>query len=344
MLSFLTLFHYLDTMSEAHELQKEFSPQGEKEYAAVRTPTVLLHIGLFLITFFTTTIAGVGWLNKDGFDLNNFAYGLPYSLAILSMLAAHEFGHYFAAQYHGVRTTLPFFIPVPPVLINPFGTMGAVIRIRSPIHSKRALFDIGIAGPLAGLIITAGILFYGLATLPGKEYLYSIHPEYTTAPELPKNGLTFGDSLLTWGLRRFFFDFGFFPPMNEIYHYPFLCVGWFGLLVTALNLIPVGQLDGGHILYAMIGRGQGIIARVFLGVLVLIGLSGFLPFLGVNVQPGTVGWLLWALIMLFIVKLDHPPIADDSELDPQRMMLGWITFLIFVISFAPIPFFELSIN
>lgn len=318
-------------------------PQQEASVVRKRT-SYALHIGLFLITFFTTTVAGVFWLNKDGFDLRNFGYGLPYSISILAMLAAHEFGHYFAARYHGVQTTLPFFIPTPPFLLNPFGTMGAVIRIRSPITSKRALFDIGVAGPLAGLAVTLAVLAYGLATLPGIEYLYTIHPEYATLGELPKNGLTFGDSLLILGLREYFSMFGFFPPMNEIYHYPFLCVGWFGLFVTALNLIPVGQLDGGHIFYAMIGKGQGTVGRAFLVILLLIGLSGFLPFLGFNVQPGTIGWLVWAAILIFIVKIDHPPVADDTELDPVRTMTGWLTVFIFMISFAPIPFFELTRN
>lgn len=303
-----------------------------------------LHIGLFLMTFFTTTVAGVFWLNKDGFDLTNFGYGLPYSVSILSMLAAHEFGHYYAAKYHGVKTTLPYFIPIPPFLFNPFGTMGAIIRIRSPLQTKRALFDIGIAGPLAGLVVTLAVLFYGIATLPGKEYLISIHPEYALLPEIPKTGLSFGHSFLTWALREYVSQFAFFPPMNEIYHYPYLCAGWFGLFVTALNLVPIGQLDGGHILYAIIGKGQGTIARVFLTILVLIGLAGFVPFLGLHIQPGTIGWLLFALILIFIVKIDHPPVPDESELDPQRKMLGWVTFAFFVISFAPVPFFELAPN
>lgn len=306
--------------------------------------TYLLHFGLFLITFFTTTVAGVFWLNMNGFDLTNFWYGVPYSLSILAMLAAHEFGHYYAAKYHGVTTTLPYFIPIPPFLFNPFGTMGAVIRIRSPILTKRALFDIGIAGPLAGLAVTLAVLLYGIITLPGKEYLYALHPEYALLTEIPKTGLTFGDSLLTLGIRMFVSEYTFFPPMNEIYHYPFLCVGWFGLFVTALNLIPIGQLDGGHILFAIIGKGQGIIARIFLTILVLIGLAGFLPFIGLDIQPGTIGWLLLALILVFLVKVDHPPVPDDSELDAPRKKLGWATFAFFVTSFAPVPFFELVRN
>lgn len=136
----------------------------------------------------------------------------------------------------------------------------------------------------------------------------------------------------------------FMPPMNEVYHYPFLCVGWFGLFVTALNLIPVGQLDGGHILYALIGKGQGRIARVFFAALILIGLSSFLPFLGWKVQPGTVGWLVWAAILFFIIKIDHPEIPDDTDLGPSRKVLGWFTFAVFVASFPPVPLFEISPN
>ena len=309
-----------------------------------RKASYFLYLGLFLITLFTTTVAGVFWLNKDGLDLSNFGFGLPYSLSILAMLAAHEFGHYFAARYYRVQATLPFFIPIPPFLFNPFGTMGAVIRIRSPIPSKKALFDIGIAGPIAGLIVTIILLGYGLASLPGKEYLYSIHPDYQTLEAIPENGLTFGHSILTWGLFSLFAGSAFVPPMNEIYHYPFLCVGWFGLFVTALNLIPVGQLDGGHILYAISSRTQSFIARVFLVGLVLIGLSGFLPFFGAQIEPGTIGWLIWAAILFFIIKIDHPPIAPETEIDPRRRILGWLIFLIFLISFPPIPFLELTPN
>lgn len=307
-----------------------------------KLPTLSLHLGLFLLTFFTTTVAGVFWLNRDGLDISNLYFGLPYSLSLLAMLAAHEFGHYFAAKFHAVKTTLPYFIPIPPFLFNPFGTMGAVIRMRSPILSKKALFDIGIAGPIAGLVVTLIVFAYGLLTLPGKEYLYAIHPEYLQSGIPAEQGLTFGHSLFTWAMASLASEYAFFPPMSEIYHYPFLCVGWFGLFVTALNLIPVGQLDGGHILYAMLGRGQGLIARAFVGVIVGLGLAGFLPFLGIDVHPGTVGWLLWAAILIFVIKLDHPPVTDMTELDSGRVLLGWIVFAIFILTFAPIPFFELT--
>ncbi len=301
--------------------------------------TYLLHSILFLTTFFTTTLAGVMWLNKDPFDLANFYFGLPYSLSLLTILSAHEFGHYFAAKYHKIETTLPYFIPIPPFLFNPFGTMGALIKIKSPIPTKKALFDIGIAGPIAGFVVTIIILIYGLVNLPPITYLYQIHPEYAVDGTIPTKGLSFGHSILTYTIQYFSIDTGNFPPMNEIYHYPYLCVAWFGLFITALNLIPVGQLDGGHILYALIGKHQGVFARIFFAAIIVIGLTSFIPDMGFH--AGTVGWLIFAIILLFLIKLDHPPVYDDTPLDFNRRILGWLAIFIFIIAFTPIPFYEL---
>jgi membrane-associated protease RseP (regulator of RpoE activity) len=301
-----------------------------------------LHLLLFALTFVSTTLAGVQWLNKNPFELSYFHLGLPYSLSLLAILSAHEFGHYFAAKFHRVNTTLPFYIPFPPFLLNPFGTMGAVIRIRDVIPTRRALFDIGIAGPLAGLVVTVIVLGYGFLTLPPAEYLLSIHPEYIQLGHVPETGLRLGQSLLFWVLTESASTGAFVPPMNEIYHYPYLCAGWFGLFITALNLIPVGQLDGGHIVFAMVGKLQGIIARSFFVLIIIIGFSGFLPMLGFDVQLGTLGWLLWAAILFFLIKLDHPEIYDPTPLDSSRRWLGWITVGIFFLTFPPIPFLELS--
>ncbi len=300
-----------------------------------------LHILLFGLTFFTATLAGVQWLNKDPFELSNFHFGLTYSLALLFFLSSHEFGHYFAARIHKVSTTLPFFIPIPPFL-NPFGTMGAVIRIRSPFQSRRSLFDVGIAGPIAGFIVTCLILAVGFMTLPGKEYLFSIHPEYATKTEIPTGGFTFGTSILFWTLCKIFSARAFVPPMNEIYHYPLLCAGWFGLFVTAMNLLPVGQLDGGHIMYSLVGqRTQKYIARTTFTLLILLGLTGIVSLIVHGaLQIGTLGWLFWAAILYFIVKLEHPPIPVPDELTSGRKILGWASFLVFILTFPPIPFFE----
>jgi membrane-associated protease RseP (regulator of RpoE activity) len=302
-------------------------------------PKYWLHILLFVFTFFTTTVAGVAWLNMDPFDLAHFHYGLPYSILLLTVLTLHEFGHYFAARYHRVDATLPFYIPFPllPGLIH-FGTLGAIIRIRSALPNKKVLFDIGIAGPIAGFVASLAILIYGMTHLPGIEYLYEIHPEYRELIELPEGNLQFGQTLLMVMLRELLVSpDAFFPPMNEIYHYPFLTVGWFGMLVTAINLLPVGQLDGGHISYAMFGERHRFIARGTFFFLLLIGLLGFLPFLGINVPIGWSGWLFWAAIIYFVIKLKHPPVPDQTPLDPVRMRIGWTAYLMLILCFSPAP-------
>ena len=302
--------------------------------------TLLIHGSLFFATIITTVLAGVQWLNKDPFELSHFQFGIPYSLSIIGILAAHEFGHYFAARKYGVNVTLPFFIPIPVLQLNPFGTMGAVIRMRSPLLSKQILFDIGIAGPLAGLVVTVFILAYGLMTLPGPEYLQQIHPERIIGNNDTETGFAFGNSLFLWSVFKYVGQYAYIPPMTEIYHYPFLCAGWFGLFVTALNLIPVGQLDGGHILYAMVGsKVQTIIAWIFFILLAAAGLTGSAPFFGGDLQWGTLGWLFWALILFFVIKLKHPPVHDLVPISFNRILLGWFTFFIFVMIFPPIPFY-----
>jgi membrane-associated protease RseP (regulator of RpoE activity) len=312
------------------------APQGPSVWK-----TVLIHSGLFLLTFFTTTMAGVGWLNRNPLELTNFSEGLTYSVLLLLMLSTHEFGHYFAARRHGVSATLPYFIPFPSVLGVPFGTFGAVIKIRSAIPSRKAVFDIGAAGPIAGFVVSLLILVIGFITLPSKEYLYEIHPEYASLSGIPEGGLKFGTTLLYAAVAEIFSPPGaFVPPMNEIYHYPFLCVGWFGLFVTALNLIPVGQLDGGHISFAMFGERSRMIGRTALIMMIVAGLAGFLPEFGIDFPYGYVGWLTWAFIMIFFLramKSGRPPLADDTPLDPTRTMLGWICFGIFVSCFSLAP-------
>jgi len=240
-------------------------PYGENYHSTISSAKVkekkerpFLHISLFIITFLTSTIAGVNWIKGFvPFELSEMVVGLPYSISILLIITFHEFGHYFAAVYHKVKSTLPFYIPFPPIpyMIN-FGTMGAVIKTRTRIHSKKAMFDVGVAGPIAGFVVCVAILIYGLTNLPAIEYLLKIHPDFYD-PNYGKEGyaLIFGDSFLFSFLREIFVQpEQFFPPMSEIYHYPFLCAGWFGLFITSMNMIPVGQLDGGHISYSMFGE------------------------------------------------------------------------------------------
>ena len=320
------------------------NPKQESTVAKKKKDNYLLHVGLFIITFITTTIAGMEWsTGKMGpYELESLVTGLPYSVSIMLIISFHEFGHYFAAKFHKVSATLPFYIPFPPIpyFIN-FGTMGAVIRTRSRIYSRKAMFDIGIAGPLSGFVVCLVILIYGLMNVPGVDYILSIHPDYF-APEYGKSGvsLIFGDSILFSSFRELFTDQSkFFPPMSEIYHYPFICAGWFGLLITSMNMIPVGQLDGGHISYTMFGEENSykvsVIAFLILFVLGLTGIVDGTLELGLGIGWG--GWLLWSLVLYFIIKLKHPPVPDPVPLSKGRMLLGYLSLFIFVISFSPAP-------
>ena len=303
----------------------------------------LINIILFIFTIFSTVIAGVFWANKDPYQLNNFTSGITYSVLILLVISTHEFGHYFAARYHKVPVTLPYYIPFPFIFLNPFGTMGAVIRMKSQYYSRKALLDIGAAGPIAGWITSLIILIAGFINLPPVNYLYNIHPEYAVTG-IPLSGFTFGYSLIFIFLEKIFTSGAnvFMPPMNEVYHYPFLCVGWFGLLITSLNMIPIGQLDGGHISYAMCGRKHKYVAYFFFSMLLFFGLAGLLPFAGININIGSINWLVWALLILFVIKIKHPPTYSEFEepLGTGRMITGWFTFFIFIVSFSPVPVFE----
>jgi membrane-associated protease RseP (regulator of RpoE activity) len=301
-----------------------------------------LHIFLFLLTFFTTTVSGVQWLNIENyFELSNFRYGIEYSVSLLFILGCHEFGHFFAARYHKVDATLPFFIPMPsiPGFLN-FGSLGAVIKTKSRIPDNLAMFDIGAYGPISGFIASLLVLLWGFTHLPNITYLFRIHPEYAMTG-IPESGLRFGNTLLFYGLAKTasFFNAGFIPPMNEIYHYPYLCAGWFGLFVTAMNLLPVGQLDGGHIFYTMFGHQRHkIFARIIFILLLVIGLIGLLPLINIDLSFGWSGWLLWALLLFFVVKLEHPPVENFVPLDNRRMTLGWICVIIFFVTFSLTPF------
>ncbi|MCK6605649.1 MAG: site-2 protease family protein [Ignavibacteriaceae bacterium] len=340
-------------MSEDTNNSQGFYSSGSgTSYGSENKVTVkeaLIFTALFITTFVTTTIAGAQWVGaynaSGGIEVTDLVKGLPYSVSILLMLTFHEFGHYFASLYHKVRVTLPYYIPFPSIefFLN-FGTMGAFIKTKSPIMNRKALFDIGIAGPLAGFVISLLLIIYGFSTLPGKEYIMMIHPDFDS-PEYGMNSLSliFGDSVLFSFLRSVFANppDGFIPPMSEIYHYPYICAGWFGLFVTSLNLIPVGQLDGGHIIYSMFGeKKQTAIASIFMIIMFIWGALGLVnsfyylgsPFIGWS------GWLLWAFILYFFIKIKHPPVYYEEPVSKGRMLLGLTGMVIFILSISPTPF------
>ena len=279
---------------------------------------VWLHATLLLLTVASTTLVG-GIAFGDvpqGFKARSFwdllfhpavvRAGLEFSLPLIVILLAHEMGHYIACRYHRLDATLPFFLPVP----FGIGTFGAFIRIRSPLLTKRELFDVGASGPLAGFIVTLPVLFAGIALS-------------TPVAQLPRGGvMIFGEPLafkaLAWLVHP---DV---PPGGDLMLHPTGFAAWFGLLVTALNLLPFGQLDGGHITYALFGRWQRRIAWPLLAVLIVLGFWW-------------TGWWVWAVIAL-VMRVRHPWVPDEAgELDPRRRLLGWICLIVFALCFTPEP-------
>jgi membrane-associated protease RseP (regulator of RpoE activity) len=282
---------------------------------------VALHVGLFLATLLTTTLVGADHWASYISDFGQrriavswwlLAQGLWYSLTILGILGAHEFGHYFACRYYRVNASLPYFIPVPPPLLT--GTLGAFIRIRQPIRTKRVLFDIGIAGPLAGFIVALPALVVGIAL--------------SHVAALPKNftGLELGEPLLFRIVTTAIW--GHIADGYSLNLHPIAFAAWFGLLATALNLFPIGQLDGGHIAYTVFGRFSSRITMVAIGVAVI------LTFVSMS-------WLVWTVmmvVMLYFFGTHHPPTMDEHlPLDRTRLVLAVVALVVFVLSFTPAP-------
>jgi membrane-associated protease RseP (regulator of RpoE activity) len=276
-----------------------------------RFRVLVLHALLLLGTAYTTTVAGVQWEGiQPGADPHVLARGLPFSLTLIAILLTHESGHYVMCRLHGVDATLPYFLPAPP-FIFPLGTFGAFIRIRSMFPDRRALFDIGAGGPWAGFVVALVALVVGL---PMSKVVAM--PDGAPVLEL-------GDSLLTWGLTSLLVDA---DPRTVVLH-PIAFAGWFGMFVTSINLIPAGQLDGGHVLYAAFGRRNRLIPLVLLGTLVWLGATGW------N------GWLLWAAIIALMGGLGHPPTrADYLPLDRRRLLGACASLALFAITFVPEPF------
>lgn len=276
-----------------------------------------LPIILFLLTVFTTLWAGAyqtyngsarGPLNFLMTSPEMLWKGIPFASALLFILTTHELGHYVLSKIHRVPASLPLFIPGPPYFI---GTFGAIIRMRGPILSRRALFDIGVAGPLAGFVVAVVVLIIGLSLS-------------TVVDRTATIGLQLGEPLLLQFLS--WVVIGPLPPEADVVLHPIGFAAWFGLFVTSLNLLPIGQLDGGHVAYALWGRRQRIMALVFVPILLVLGFVGW---------PG---WLLWAF-MAGIWGLGHPPVMDPYvPLGRNRTIVGWIAFAVFVLTFVPVPF------
>jgi membrane-associated protease RseP (regulator of RpoE activity) len=313
--------HSESTYLRRFEVPEE--PSSERG-AAVPRQRLWLHLLLLLATLFTTTLVGAHMQynfshNLPFFDVEHFveiftiglqspgafATGLPFSLTLLTILLAHELGHYLTCVYYGVDASLPYFLPSPmPVT----GTFGAFIRIRSAICSKRVLFDIGIAGPIAGFIFLIPALGVGLAfskVLPGINNEGSIQ---------------LGVPLLEWLVQRLVFPG---VPAADIYLHPVARAAWVGMFATAMNLLPVGQLDGGHVLFALIGRAQKWVTNFFLVALLPLG-----KFWN--------GWWFWAAMLFFFAR-KHPPLYDQTPIGSPRVRLAILALAIFILCFSIVP-------
>jgi len=270
-----------------------------------------LQLILFLLTIITTLIAGTSFYVAPSELLSNpslILKGIPFSAALLSILMAHEMGHYVTSRLYRVNVTLPYFIPAPTLI----GTLGAVIKMKSRIGKKRILMEIGAAGPFAGMIVALPLVVWGLNHS-------DIIPMSGDAGEY----IVFGDSLLFLLLTNL--TVGTLPEGYDILLHPVGFAGWVGFLVTSLNLMPIGQLDGGHISYALFGRRHRVVSRLFVIFLVVLGAIAY---------PG---WLLWALLVL-IIGLDHPPVADDAvPLGTSHRILGYASLVLFILTFIPQP-------
>jgi len=314
-----------------------------------------VNILLFGLTVITVLMAGALYnSNYDGpppqdyFDLIGILFrtitnGIPFAVSLLAILLAHEFGHYLAGRYHKTHVTLPYFIPMP---IGILGTMGAFIQVKEIPKNRRVMLDIGIAGPLAGLAIAIPILFLGLSlsqvdslpivigenqglTLEGNSLLY-LGIKYLVKGELLPSPASFeGIPAWMYWLRYYLTSTPLPLGGRDVLMHPIAWAGWVGLLVTAINLIPAGQLDGGHILFVMVGRKSVRLVPIIIAVLAILGFFWS-------------GWWIWALIIFFLGRTHMEPLDLITPLDQRRRIFAALAVVIFVLVFTPVPFIQVS--
>lgn len=272
---------------------------------------LILLLATILSTLWIGALSEFAALGREGLPgLGDLWLGLPYCISLMTILGAHELGHYFAARYHKVPVTLPYFIPLP---LPPIGTMGAFIRLKAPVTSKRALLDVGAAGPLAGLIFAIPILIYGLSISPVES--------------LPSGAYTLEGNSILYALAKFAIKGQMLPNGTEdVFLSQIAWAGWVGLLVTGLNLIPVGQLDGGHIAYALFGERARLLYWPVIVTLIALAVITRTPM-----------WALWAVLLFFMGRHYAEPLDDVTPLDGRRRALAIVSLFIFFLVFVPIP-------
>jgi membrane-associated protease RseP (regulator of RpoE activity) len=307
-----------------------------------------INAGLFLLTVMSVLFAGALYGLEGPVEptarglliaaIRNIPGGLSFALSLLAILVAHEFGHYLAARYHKTAVTLPYFLPFPGSL---FGTMGAFIRLKEPPKNRRVLLDIGLAGPLAGMVVAIPVLMIGLSlselgrlplspaaaaghVLEGNSILYLLAKFVVTGDWLPAPLHYAGITPAVYWLRYFFLGLPMPYGGTDVMLHPMAWAGWAGLLVTALNLIPAGQLDGGHTLYVLVGRKAG---RLWPVIVVLLFLLGFV----------WSGWFIWGVMIFLLGRSFAQPRDQLTRLDPRRRNLAIFGLILFVLVFTPVP-------
>ncbi len=278
-----------------------------------KRPNPLVNLILFCFTVASTLLAGA--LLENGNPIlysEDWLLGIPFSFTLLSIIGLHELGHYIMCRYHKVDATLPYFIPAPTII----GTLGAVIKIRSPITSNKALFDIGAAGPIAGFLVALPAIFIGLNMSEVRE------------AALNTGHITFGDPLIMKIAIKMVL--GEIPEGFSVYISSIGFAGWVGLLVTAFNLLPIGQLDGGHIAYSLLGRKQAWLGYSIFYLLFPLSILWW-------------GWFIW-IILAMVMKIRHPVgMTKPDELDLKRKIIGAVCLIIFALCIIPVPIYGMGI-
>jgi membrane-associated protease RseP (regulator of RpoE activity) len=303
-----------------------------------------INIILFILTVLSVMLVGAqpqGTMPADPtgqivFLAKSLLTGWPYALSLMSILLAHEFGHYLMSRHHKTRATLPYFIPLP---LPPLGTMGAAILMQGTPKNKRVLFDIGVTGPLAGMVVAIPVLLLGLSLshldvirplggmveMEGNSLLYLAAKYLTFGQLLPAPASFGGASPLMYWVRYFFTGHPIPVGATDVFIHPVAFAGWAGLLVTALNLIPAGTLDGGHVVYSLFGDKAAKAFPVILLALLGLGLVWN-------------GWWIWAVLLLWLGRVHAEPLDQITPLDPPRLAIAALTILIFIVTFSPVPF------
>jgi membrane-associated protease RseP (regulator of RpoE activity) len=305
-----------------------------------------INVVLLGLTFFSALLTGAQYASSQPADslsgyfaslLGNLWSGWPFALSLMTILLFHEFGHYFAGRLHRVHLTLPYFIPLP--FLSLLGTMGAVILWKEPPKNRRILLDIGLAGPLAGLVVAIPILLYGLATsytdqisippgqgiqLEGNSILYLLSKLAVFGQLLPAPASYGGENIIEYWLRYFFTGRPLPVGGTDVMLNQVAWAGWAGLLLTALNLIPAGTLDGGHVLYSLGGRWAKKLLPIILVTLLLLGLV-------------FTGWWLWAFLIFFLGRMYAEPLDQITPLNMGRKVMAVIGIIVFILIFIPVP-------